>query len=219
MLVIPTSNHNELTFLTKCISKLKRSVISNYTGELLCTAGGRANWNNSCGKSLYKLLEHVFLPWLGHSIPAEIIYRSGHVCKKISTTSLSMLTKNKDKTKHNWKNNPKTMLSKRRLYKRAFTHLSFMYSWKWTMQLYMDTFKTTLSETHNPDKTPHRIPFFIRLLNKTNNTLFRESTYLDAWMWDLFWCKTQGEVDVGGGVNIKNSFKDTLMFYSLVAQQ
>lgn len=34
----------------------------------------------------------------------------------------------------------------------------------------MDTLKTTLSETHNPDKTPHRIPFFIRLLKQTKLT-------------------------------------------------
>lgn len=204
-----------------CISKIE--MVCNIKLQLvsfLCTAGGRANWNNSCGKSLYKLNTCLFHDW-ANPFQLEILYRSRHVCKQMLTHPCPRWQKNKDKNKTQLETTLNAEQEKTIESSVGFHTPKFHVFMKMNnAQLNMDALKTTLSETHNPDKTPHRIFYKAPKTNKTNNTLFKDSTYLDKLMWDLFWCKTQGKVDAGGRrKGLKNSFKDTLMFYSLVAQQ
>ena len=186
-----------------CISKIEMVCnIKLQSVSFLCTAGGRANWNNSCGKSLYKLNTCLFHDW-ANPFQLEILYRSRHVCKKMFTTSLSMLTKKQRQKQNITGNNPKSEQEKTVDSSVGFHTPKFHVFMKMnSAQLYMDALKT-LSETHNPDKTPHRVFYKAPKTNKTNNTLFGDSTYLDKLMWDLFWCKTRESGCWGEGEGIK----------------
>ena len=130
--------------------------------SFLCTAGGRANWNNSCGKSLYKLNTCLFHDW-ANPFQLEILYRSRHVCKQMLTHPCPRWQKNKDKNKTQLETTLNAEQEKTIESSVGFHTPKFHVFMKMNnAQLYMDALKTTLSETHNPDKTPHRI--FYRLL-------------------------------------------------------
>lgn len=221
LLMYSTSNHNELTFSCIVLAKLKWSVISNYNWWAFYAqlVGGQIGTI---------VVESPFTSWTRVSSMIGPIHSSwkyytglGMCVKKCSQHPCPRWQKNKDKNKTQLETTLNAEQEKTIESSVGFHTPKFHVFMKMNnAQLYLDALKTTLSETHNPDKTPHRIFYKAPKTNKTNNTLFKDSTYLDKLMWDLFWCKTQGKVDPGGRrKGLKNSFKDTLMFYSLVAQQ